>query len=233
VPKNRKAAAPAWLSQTLYKGKNRLLLNNKATLIWVANSALELHVPFDIYTKGDHPTELVLDLDPTEVENIEQVREIALILKEVLDSLGLWSLPKTSGKSGLHIHVPIAPIYTFEQCRVVNQFLAKYIAEKYPAKVTLERVVSNRGSKLYLDFLQLWKGRTLPAPYSVRAISRATVATPLDWHEVETFNPNDFNLLNIVKRLAVKVDLLRPLTEDKPKYETSLETILTFIARNN
>jgi bifunctional non-homologous end joining protein LigD len=116
---------------------------------------------------------------------------------------------------------------------VVNQFLAKYIAEKYPAKVTLERVVSNRGSKLYLDFLQLWKGRTLPAPYSVRAISRATVATPLDWHEVETFNPNDFNLLNIVKRLAVKVDLLRPLTEDKPKYETSLETILTFIARNN
>jgi bifunctional non-homologous end joining protein LigD len=147
--------------------------------------------------------------------------------------LGLWSLPKTSGKSGLQIHVPIAPIYTFEQCRVVNQFLAKYIAEKYPAKVTLERVVSNRGSKLYLDFLQLWKGRTLPAPYSVRAISRATVATPLDWHEVETFNPNDFNLLNIVKRLAVKVDLLRPLTEDKPKYETSLETILTFIARNN
>ncbi|UFJ40722.1 DNA polymerase domain-containing protein [Brevibacillus humidisoli] len=225
LPKN----APEWMPAVFYKKKQRVLLNNKPALAWIANQeALELHVPFDTYQQTDYPTELVFDLDPAGQDDFELALEIALRTKEVLDSIGLFCVAKTSGKSGMHIHVPIDPDYRFEETRKVNRFIANYMAEKYASLITLDRVVARRGNKLYFDYLQLWKGRTMAVPYSVRATPEATVSTPVEWSEVQKgFRPEDFTILNMEQRLREKGDLFRPMTTEKQAQR--LDEILRFI----
>lgn len=110
------AYAPAWIPRAPYKGKDWVLLNDPATPAWVANrAALELHVPFDRVGRPDRPTELVFDLDPPDDRHFDLVREVALQLKAVLDSLALTSWPKTSGATGLQGYVPLVPAFTFER----------------------------------------------------------------------------------------------------------------------
>jgi bifunctional non-homologous end joining protein LigD len=224
--------APEWVSQTFYKEKERILLNDRATLVWAANySAIEFHVPFDTHKKPDYPMEMVFDLDPPDDNSFDLVLEVAIKLKQLLESLGLISVPRTSGSSGMQIFVPILPQYTFEQTRKINTFVAQYFGEKLPQHVTLERVVSKRGSKLYFDYLQLWRGRTIPVVYSARAKSEPTVATPLTWGEVEAgIKPTDFTVINLKKRILEKGDLFNLITVEKRNQ--SLDNILKFIEKN-
>jgi bifunctional non-homologous end joining protein LigD len=131
------------------------LLNVQATLVWAANyGAIEFHVPFDRYDKPDYPAELVFDLDPPDDDSFTLVLEVSMRLKELLDSLGLHSVPRTSGSSGMQVFVPINRDYSFEQTRKINTFIAHYFEEQFPQYITLERVVSKRGNKLYFDYLQ-------------------------------------------------------------------------------
>ncbi|WP_257349710.1 non-homologous end-joining DNA ligase [Pseudalkalibacillus decolorationis] len=222
--------APDWISSTFYKGKERILLNDQATLIWLANlQALELHVPFDQYTHQDFPTELVFDLDPS-TDEFDLVLETALELKAVLDGMGLQSIPKTSGKTGLQVYVPIQPNFSFEETRMINQFVAEYMLEKLPDKITLDRVKKRRGKKLYFDYLQLWKGRTMAAPYSVRATKEASVSTPVTWQEVEEgFKPSDFTMEVILKRIKEKGDLFRVVRTEKEQNNQRLNDVLAFL----
>lgn len=227
------AHVPAWLAQVSSEGKRRVLLNNAATLAWVAaQGALELHTPFNTYDQKECPRELIIDLDPMDVNNFDLVREIALETRLVLDSLGLISAVKTSGATGLQIYVPIAPRYSYEDTRQVNLFIARYIAEKKKGLVTLERAVKKRGSRLYFDYLQLWAGRTLPVPYSLRARPLATVSTPLEWEEIErNILPADFTILNVPGRLKAKGDLFRLLSTERK--EQGLEPILAFVNKHH
>jgi len=222
--------APDWLPRAFYKDKDWILLNDTATLAYVANlAALELHIPFDRYNRKDYPTELVFDLDPSDTENFELVLEVALQLKTVLDSLALFSVVKT-GATGLQIYIPIEPKYTFEETRKINKFIADYMMEQMPGKITLERTKAKRGNKLYFDYLQLWKGRTMPAPYSARATPLATVSAPVDWAEVQQgFHPTDFTIQNMPKRLEQKGDLFAPLGSEKERYNQQLDHILSFL----
>ncbi|TCM96865.1 bifunctional non-homologous end joining protein LigD [Paenibacillus sp. BK033] len=226
------ASAPEWVSQVFYKSKERILLNDTSTLVWAANyGAVEFHVPFDRYDKTDYPMEMVFDLDPPDDKSFHRVIEVALMLKELLQSLGLSSVPRTSGSSGLQVFVPIEPVYTFEQTRKITAFIANYFREQMPERITLERVVSKRGDKLYFDYLQLWRGRTMPVVYSPRAKPNATVAAPLTWSELaEGVQPTDFTMLNIAGRISEKGDLFQPLTTEKQNQ--SLHEILAFMERN-
>ncbi|WP_257391688.1 non-homologous end-joining DNA ligase [Mesobacillus jeotgali] len=223
--------APIWVSSKFYKNKKRILLNDRATLIWAANyGALEFHVPFDRYDKPGYPLEIAFDLDPPDTDSFHLVLDVSIRLKQLLDSLGLLSVPRTSGSSGMQIFVPIQPIYTFEETRKINTFIAHYFAEQFPKQITLERTVSKRGNKLYFDYLQLWKGRTMPAVYSARAKPGATVATPLTWDEVEIgITPANFTILNMTKRIQEKGDLFKVITS--AKQNQSLEEILRFIKK--
>jgi bifunctional non-homologous end joining protein LigD len=225
VPDN----APLWLSQTHYKGKDRMLLNNIPTLVWLAQfGALEFHVPFDKYNQPDYPTELAFDLDPSDENDFELACEVALQLKDILLSLGLSSVPKTSGRTGLQIFVPIETKYSFEEARKVNSFIAKYLVEKNPERITIDRVVERRGKKLYFDYLQLWKGRTMAAPYSVRATKIATISTPLTWQEIEQgVHPTDLTVLTLPERIKQKGDIFKEIATEKRKH--SLDDILKFI----
>ncbi len=224
--------APEWVSHTFYKEKERILLNDRATLVWAANyGAIEFHVPFDRHDKTDYPLEMVFDLDPPDANSFELVLEVAIRLKHLLESLGLISVPRTSGSLGMQVFVPIQPHYSFEQTRKINTFVAQYFAEQLPQHITLERVVSKRGNKLYFDYLQLWRGRTIPVVYSARAKSEPTVATPLTWEEIETgIRPTDFTILNMKKRIQEMGDLFSLITTEK--HNQSLDDILKFIQKN-
>jgi bifunctional non-homologous end joining protein LigD len=223
--------APTWVARAFYKDKDWIVLNDLPTLIWVANyAAMELHVPFDRYNKQNYPTELIFDLDPPGDNFFELVLEVALKLRSVLNGLDLFSVVKTSGATGLQIHVPIEPTYTFEQTRRITKFVADYMQREMPDKITLERVVNKRGQKLYFDYLQLWKMRSMPVPYSARARNGATVAAPVSWEEIERgIRPADFTIRNMPERIKQKGDLFSPVTTDKASHSQNLDGILSFL----
>jgi bifunctional non-homologous end joining protein LigD len=223
--------APEWVPRVIYKEKERILLNDAATLVWAANlNACELHVPFDQHHKKDYPTELVFDLDPAGDNDFGLVLEVALKLKEVLHGLSLHSVPKTSGATGMQIFVPIEPRYMFEEARQINRFVANYMLAQMPAKITMERVVERRGRKLYFDYLQLWRGRTMAAPYSVRARPLATVSTPVTWEEVQQgLVPADFTISTVPGRLKKVGDLFQSVSAADHRLNQSLDEVLAFI----
>ncbi|WP_217595160.1 non-homologous end-joining DNA ligase [Cohnella sp. GbtcB17] len=225
--------APDWLPRVAYGGKERILLNDAATLVWLANrGAIELHVPFDRYDRKDVPTELVFDLDPAAGMPFEAVREVALKLKETLDGLSLASFPKTSGATGLQVYVPIEPKYTFEDTRLINAFVARYMQEQLPGRITLERVVEKRGDKLYFDYLQLWRGRTMAAVYSVRGTPKATVSTPVTWAEVaKGFEPADFTIATVPERLRTMGDLFRGVSSKAHRVDQRVDEVLAFVRK--
>lgn len=224
--KNTPDYAPDWIVTHEWENTRYTLCNDEATLIWMANQAtLEFHVSFHLAT-DEIPTELVFDLDPS-TPDFSVVIESALLLKKLLDELGLPSCVKTSGASGLQIYVPIERRYTFEQTRKVGHFIASYLVEKHPAMLTIERLVKNRGTKLYIDYLQHWRGKTLTAPYSTRAKAQATVSTPLRWEEVPTAHPTHYTVRNVPERLTQVGDLFAEISA--PPRQVSLDPILTFL----
>jgi bifunctional non-homologous end joining protein LigD len=224
--KNIPDYAPDWIATHEWEQTRYALCNDEATLIWFANqAALEFHVSFHL-AENEIPTELVFDLDPS-TPDFSVVIESALLVKELLDELGLPSWVKTSGASGLQIYIPIERRYTFEQTRKVGQFIAAYLVEKHPSLLTIERMVKNRGDKLYIDYLQHWRGKTLAAPYSTRAKEQATVSTPLLWEEVPTANPSLYTIQTVPARLESLGDLFEAVSS--PKSLSSLDPILSFL----
>lgn len=226
--KNLPSHAPEWISTSVWENTRYPLLNDLATLVWMANqAALEWHISFHTI-ENELPTELVFDLDPSTPEFSDAI-EAALQLKAVLDELQLPSCIKTSGASGLQVYVPIEIRYSFTQTRQVGQFIATYLTEKYPQKLTIERLIKNRGNKLYIDYLQHWRGKTLPAPYTTRAKEQATVSTPLTWDEVAHIHPTQFTVHTIPERLKRYGDLFKPLRATSQR--ASLDQILQFLQK--
>jgi bifunctional non-homologous end joining protein LigD len=224
--KNVPLGKPAFVKSAQVANITYILLQNTATLIWLANLAcLEFHTSFHLYN-DERPTELVFDLDPTG-SSFAQVCEVACYTREWLLSVGLDGVVKTSGATGLQIYVPLKPIHTFEETRQLATFVAKYLAAKYPSLITIERKRKDRDTKVYFDYLQHWRGKTLIAPYSPRATRHATVSTPLTWDELaKGIQPTDFTLTNLPTRLAEKGDLFASV-DNGVKYE--LTPLLQFI----
>ncbi|GED70314.1 hypothetical protein BRE01_40160 [Brevibacillus reuszeri] len=224
--KNVPDYAPSWIQTHTWEKVRYVLCNNEATLIWMANqAALEWHVSFHL-ANNEIPTELVFDLDPS-TDDFSIVSKTALLLKELLDELRLPAYVKTSGSTGLQVYIPIEHRYTFEQTRMVGYFVASYLVSKHPEMLTIERMIKNRGTKLYIDYLQHWRGKTLPAPYSPRAREHATVSTPLRWEEVPTIHPTDFTIHTVPERLQSMGDLFAPVSH--PEYQASLDSVLSFL----
>jgi len=226
--KNVPSHAPEWVRTDTWNEVEYILLEDAATLAWLANLAcLEFHLSFDRVDAPDMPPELVFDLDPS-APPFEKVVEVAFYTKEVLDGMGLSSYVKTSGATGLQVYVPIHRRYTFEETRKVSRFVAMYLAQKYPRLITIERTVKNRGDKVYFDYLQHWRGKSLIAPYSPRARKGAPVSTPLTWEELnQGIRPEQFTLATIHGRLAEKGDLFAGLLAEDSRHD--LTDILKWI----
>lgn len=157
------------------------------------------------------PDWLVIDLDPEKI-GFEEVIETARAVKQICDELGIASCPKTSGKSGIHIFMPLAAKYSYKQTRQLAKILARHVNERLPKITSVTRDPAKRRGKVYVDFLQNSEGQTLAAPYSVRPTKEGTVSTPLHWDEVKKgLKPTDFNLKNIQRRLGRVGDLWKPV----------------------
>jgi bifunctional non-homologous end joining protein LigD len=188
-----------------------LVADRPEALRWIAQrSALEVHMWHSRQASPTMPDWVVFDLDPAEGRGIDQAVEIAQILRGMFDGLGLPSIPKTTGKRGLHILVPLAPGHTYEDAETFALSVGKTVAKQVEA-VTLERPLAKRKGRLYFDCMQNGYAKTIVAPYSLRGVDGAPVSTPLRWNEVDaSLDPRRFNLRTMPARLAEVGDLFAP-----------------------
>mgnify|MGYP000026192038 CR=1 FL=1 len=211
--KNIPSHAPGFVSHKVIEDIDYIIMDSVETLLWLGNmAALEFHIPFNTIGRPDHPDALVFDLDPSEGQSFKQVLDAAMIIYSNLKELGISSYCKTSGATGLQIAIPLGGEIDYDTARKVNEVFGKYFTQKYPDIFTIERKVSDRGKKLYFDYLQMWKGKTIICPYSPRATKTANVSAPVLWEEVEKgITPGQFTLNSIIPRLKEKGDLYEPV----------------------
>ncbi|MCM3786662.1 non-homologous end-joining DNA ligase [Neobacillus mesonae] len=209
--KNAPEPLPPFVKTAVHENINYIVMEDLPVLLWLGNlAALEFH-PSLHYISSQLPCEWMIDLDPSLIEE-PRIMEATQIVGQTLSSLGIQSVPKTSGATGVQIIVPIEKGITFEELRTLGHFVGRYVCEKHPKLFTLERLKKDRGDKIYFDYLQHYGGKTLAAPYTPRAREHASVSTPLLWEEVaNNVKPKDFHLLNIGARLAEKGDILASL----------------------
>lgn len=159
----------------------------------------------------DNPDWIVIDLDPEGV-NFKGVVEVARTVKQVCDEWKIPAYPKTSGKTGIHIYIPTAAKYTYEQVRNLAHLIVLEVNTRQPKLTSVERNPAKRKRKIYLDWLQNREGQTLAAPYSLRPTPEATVSMPLHWDEVTAqLQPTDFTIKNALQRIKRTGDLWKPV----------------------
>jgi bifunctional non-homologous end joining protein LigD len=182
-------------SETADREVHFVLCNNLDTLIWLANLAsLELHVTLSTAGAYDSPDLLLFDIDPEPPLSFDDVIDIARIIREHLEDAGILSYVKTSGKKGLHVVVPLSTGYRFEEIRAFVHSMGKNIARDTP-RVVAEFPHSQDPGTIFIDYLQNAHGKTMAAPYSLRATDGATVSAPLSWDELKPgIRPEDFNI---------------------------------------
>jgi bifunctional non-homologous end joining protein LigD len=161
---------------------------------------------------------VAIDLDPGEGATFKTVLDVARLVHDELQSLKVTGVPKTSGSSGLHVYIPLAPGTSYESGMLFCQIVATVIASRHPKIATVERTVrARRRGTVYVDYLQNILGKTLATAYSARASAYAGVSTPLTWKEVfDGVDPRDFTILTAPQRFKEVGDLWKPLRTGKP-----------------
>jgi bifunctional non-homologous end joining protein LigD len=217
--------APSWLttvdtptrvsSRTTVK---HLVADSPEALRWLAQmSVLTVHMWASRAGSLNEADWLVFDLDPAKGKGIEQAIDAAIIMRGLLEHLEVPSVPKTSGKRGIHVFVPLAPGYSHEEANAFACSIAAALAREVPW-MTVERSLDQRKGRLYLDCMQNAYGKTVVAPYSPRAIDGAPVSAPLKWDEVtKKLDPLKFNLRTMPNRLAKVGDLFASVLTTKTK----------------
>ena len=157
----------------------------------------------------DVPDYTFLDLDPSPKADFNRVIEVAILVKDELDALGLRGVPRTSGSRGIHIALPLPEGLTYDAGLVLAQIVATRVAESHPEVATVERTVKQRkADSVYVDYLQNVRGKSLASVYSARARRGATVATPLAWDEVTPDLDNTaFTIETVPERLTKLGDI--------------------------
>lgn len=214
--KQRPPDAPEWLKSVRVASTDKeidwCLVNDVPSLAYMANrSCIEMHAWFSKLPNLDKPNVAIFDLDPSGATGFPEAVEAALLVKEALDVYDLWAVPKLSGKTGVHVVVPIRAV-TYEKVREFLSGICAALESARPDLCTTQRTVAKRGDKVYLDAVQNARGQTLPSPYSVRATPEATVSAPVTWKELARgVKPEQFHLRNIHKRVEKSGDLFAPV----------------------
>jgi bifunctional non-homologous end joining protein LigD len=214
-------SAPPWISRVTVQHADHplehIVVDRPQTVSWLANqSALTLHMTSSRAATVENPDWVAFDFDPA--TGWEQIVPVALALKGLLDELKLVSVPKTSGKRGLHVFVPLGPGHSHDQALGFAQAVAAALAARFPDQATTERSLSRRRGRLYLDAFQNGRLKTMVAPYSIRAVEGAPVSTPLEWDEVDArLDPGAFNIRSMPARLRERGDLFTAALEGKQR----------------
>ena len=221
---------PDWVETEAIRSESKgaairyIIVNDRDTLLVMANLAsIDLHPWLSKRRTPDEPDWAVFDLDP-DGSPFADVVKIARTLGKVLRGIGLRPYVKTSGATGIHIYVPVRPGYTYDQTRQFTEAVAILVAKEHEDIATVERVVSRRRGKVYIDFLQNRKGQTIVPPYAVRPRPKAPVSTPLDWDELELdLDPTAFNLRTILPRIEKRGDLFEGTLRDRQDLLPAIE----------
>lgn len=207
--------APEWAKTFPYttsdgEKKEYLVGDDVATLLWMASlGCIEINPWFSRVQSPDNPDYCVIDLDPDK-QHFDQVIEVALAVKKVLDAIDLPGYPKTSGSTGIHIYIPMGAKYTYDQTQLFARIIVGIVQKQLPDLTSLERMIVARKGKMYLDFLQNRPGATIAGPYSLRPKPGATVSMPLLWEEVKPgLKMTDFTIFNAIERLKKTGDLFK------------------------
>jgi bifunctional non-homologous end joining protein LigD len=184
----------------------------------------------------NYPDYVVFDLDPYIYSGMEgkgaepeynkrgweKTVEVALLLKDLLDQLKLSSYLKTSGKTGLHVYLPLLRHYDYDSIRAATQTLGRFLVQQHPKDVTMEWDTSKRKGKVFFDANQNTRGKTLAAQYSPRPTAWAGVSTPIAWSELPKLDPTALNLMSVPERVAAQGDLWGDILNHKSDLSTLL-----------
>jgi bifunctional non-homologous end joining protein LigD len=197
---------------------------DRASLLYLVNLGCIDHNPWMSRSPHlDRPDFMLIDLDPQECV-FDKIVEAALVVKGILDRIGLTGYPKTTGGDGMHIYVPVEPVYSFEETRNFVDLISRLAARRQPKLFTAPRTVSKREKdRVYFDYLQNASSKTIAAPYVLRAYPGAPVATPLEWKEVARgLHPLQFHLKNARQRFAERADLFAGVLQRPQRLEAAL-----------
>ena len=208
VQKNVPRYFPDWIARTRVKKQGgtlvQVICDRPATLVYLANQAcIEMHAFLSRTGALDRADQLIFDLDPPDDHRFDQVKHLALGLRDLLDELGLTAFVKTTGGRGLHVHVPLDARDDFDTVRRFARQASDVLAAREPDILTTEQRKDSRGDRVYSDVMRNAYAQTAVAPFSVRARPGAPVATPLDWAELKdtSLTPHQFTLRTVGGRL--------------------------------
>jgi bifunctional non-homologous end joining protein LigD len=210
-----------------------VVCDDRSTLLYLANLGCIDQNPW-MSRAGSlgNPDFILIDLDPVEC-GFDRIVEAAQLARQKLEALGLESYPKTTGGDGMHLYVPIEARYSYDQARAFAQIIATLLAAERPDLFTTPRKVSKREKgKVYFDWMQIAEGKTISAPYVVRAYQGAPVATPLAWREVVPgLLPARFHLRNALERFAHAGDLFSPVLTKPQPLEPAMKNLEKLVRR--
>jgi bifunctional non-homologous end joining protein LigD len=231
---------PDWVQTVTFasdshgKKARAILCQDEATLVYLANlGCIELNSWNSRIETLDRPDYVVLDLDPENVP-FDRVIEAAQTARIVLENVGAEPLCKTSGKRGLHVCIPFGAAYSHEQAKHFSELIARIVNARLPSSTSLVRSPSARQERVYLDYLQNGKGKTLAAAYSARPYPKATVSAPLKWTEVRRgLDPSKFTMRTMPKRLDSLGDLWKPVLGAGLDLPDCLERLAALLKRES
>ena len=197
---------------------------DRASLLYLVNLGCIDQNPWMSHSPTlENPDFILIDLDPYECP-FDRIVDAALLVKRTLDRIGLAGYPKTTGGDGMHIYIPVEPVYTYEETRTFAELIARLVAAEQPDLFTTPRAVAQRKKgRVYFDYLQNGYSKTISAPYVLRAYPGAPVATPLEWTEVKHgLLPAHFHIANARDRFAEKGDLFAGVLRKPQRIEEAL-----------
>jgi bifunctional non-homologous end joining protein LigD len=198
------------------------VIDDLPSLLWLINlGCIDLNPWYSLCEDPDRPHYLHFDLDPTPGATFEVVREAALIVRDVLQGLGMTPFVKTTGSKGVHVYVAIRSGPTQHEVWAIAKEIGHHTARAHPDVLTaIYRVANRPPNHVLVDYNQNAFGKTLASIYSVRAYEAATVSTPVTWEELEGgCQPADFTMLNVPERVERLGDLWQPLLRSRGRFD--------------
>jgi DNA ligase D len=203
---------------------DELCVTEIGSVVWaVQMSTVEFHPWHTRRGEVEKPDELRIDLDPQPGTGLAEAKQAAAVVHETLDELGWVGWPKTSGNRGIHVYVRIEPAFGFKEVRRAALAFAREVERRIPEQVTTAWWKEERGEKIFLDFNQNAKDRTIAAAYSVRGFDHGPVSAPVTWEELPDVETQDFTIATMPARFAALGDLHAGIDDVRVRIEPLLE----------
>jgi bifunctional non-homologous end joining protein LigD len=207
--KDRPEYFPPWIDHQIIRKEGEavdyVIINDKRSLVFVASQVAEIHIGTSRKSLLEYPDKMMFDLDPSGV-NLSALRTVIRKLGDLLHEIGIQPYLMTTGKRGYHVAVPLKPEQNNSAVRSFALKIAEVLEQDDPMHVTTALIKEKRGKRIFIDVNRNSPHQTSISPYSVRAVPEASVALPLEWTELGTVGPGDYDIEKTMRRLGRKKD---------------------------